>query len=427
MRVKISRTSVEGEVFAPPSKSYTHRAITIGSLSEKCVVRRPLISEDTKATIRACRMLGAQINEEKGDLFIEGVKGKPHIPEDVIDVGNSGTTLRFMTAVASLVDGVSILTGDNSLRTRPNGPLIEVLHDLGAEVISTQNNGCAPLVVKGGLKGAIAKIDGSISSQFISALLIACPLTSRSTTLSIKGELRSKPYVNLTLEIMRKAGAEIFEDNNHNIKFIIPPNQDYDLRDYLVPGDFSSASYLLAAAAMTGSRVVVKNMFPSQQGDMAIIEILKQMGAGVSWDKENGVVTVNGRDLKGVRVDAAATPDLVPTIAVLGAVAEGQTVIENAEHVRYKETDRLHAMAVELKKMGVSVKEDRDQLTIKGGKPKGGDLHGWHDHRIVMALTIAGMVAGDTTVDTAESIFISYPNFFDDVRSLGADVIVDKQ
>ncbi|WP_129597035.1 3-phosphoshikimate 1-carboxyvinyltransferase [Methanohalophilus profundi] len=427
MRVKISRTSVEGEVFAPPSKSYTHRAITIGSLSEKCVVRRPLISEDTKATIRACKMLGAQINEEKGDLFIEGVKGKPHIPEDVIDVGNSGTTLRFMTAVASLVDGVSILTGDNSLRTRPNGPLIEVLHDLGVEVISTLNNGCAPLVVKGGLKGAIAKIDGSISSQFISALLIACPLTSQSTTLSIKGELRSKPYVNVTLEILREAGAEIFEDSNHNIKFIIPPNQDYNLRDYLVPGDFSSASYLLAAAAMTGSRVVVKNMFPSQQGDMAIIDLLKQMGAGVSWDKENGVVTVNGRDLKGVRVDAAATPDLVPTIAVLGAVAEGQTVIENAEHVRYKETDRLHAMAVELKKMGVSVKEDQDQLTIKGGKLKGGDLHGWHDHRIVMALTIAGMVAGDTTVDTAESIFISYPNFFDDVRSLGADVVVNKQ
>lgn len=427
MRVKVSRTSVEGEVFAPPSKSYTHRAITIGSLSEKCVVRRPLISEDTKATIRACKMFGAQINEEKGDLFIEGVKGKPHIPEDVIDVGNSGTTLRFMTAVASLVDGVSILTGDNSLRTRPNGPLIEVLHDLGVEVISTLNNGCAPLVVKGGLKGAIAKIDGSISSQFISALLIACPLTSQSTTLSIKGELRSKPYVNVTLEILREAGAEIFEDNNHNIKFIIPPNQHYNLRDYLVPGDFSSASYLLAAAAMTGSRVVVKNMFPSQQGDMAMIDILKQMGAGVSWDKENGVVTVNGRDLKGVRVDAAATPDLVPTIAVLGAVAEGQTVIENAEHVRYKETDRLHAMAVELKKMGVSVKEDQDQLTIKGGKLKGGDLHGWHDHRIVMALTIAGMVAGDTTVDTAESIFISYPNFFDDVRSLGADVVVNKQ
>ncbi|ADE36104.1 3-phosphoshikimate 1-carboxyvinyltransferase [Methanohalophilus mahii] len=427
MRVKISRTSVEGEVFAPPSKSYTHRAITIGSLSEKCVVRRPLISEDTKATIHACKMLGAQINEEKGDLFIEGVKGKPHIPEDVIDVGNSGTTLRFMTAVASLVDGVSILTGDNSLRTRPNGPLIEVLHDLGVEVISTLNNGCAPLVVKGGLKGAIAKIDGSISSQFISALLIACPLTSKSTTLSIKGELRSKPYVNVTLEILREAGAEIFEDSNHNIKFIIPPNQDYNLRDYLVPGDFSSASYLLAAAAMTGSRVVVKNMFPSQQGDMAIIGILKQMGAGISWDKDNGRVTVNGRDLKGVRVDAAATPDLVPTIAVLGAVAEGQTVIENAEHVRYKETDRLHAMAVELKKMGVSVKEDQDKLTIKGGKLKGSELHGWHDHRIVMALTIAGMVAGDTTVDTAESIFISYPNFFDDVRSLGADVVVNKQ
>jgi 3-phosphoshikimate 1-carboxyvinyltransferase len=427
MKVTVGRSGVHGEIFAPPSKSYTHRAITVAALSKESIIHRPLMSADTQSTIKACEMLGAYIEKDGDKLLISGVDGEPQTPDNVIDVGNSGTTLRFMTAIAALGQGTTVLTGDNSIRSRPNGPLLNVLNDLGVQSISTRGNGCAPIVVTGGLKGAIAKIDGSISSQFISALLLACPLTKNSTTLSIKGELKSKPYIDVTLDILEKAGAEIYLEENHSLKFIIPGSQKYRLKEYTVPGDFSSASYLLAAAAMTDTKIKVNNLYPSMQGDIAIIDILKEMGANIYWNKEEGTVEVNGGKLHGITMDAGATPDLVPTVAVLGAVAEGETVITNAEHVRYKETDRLHAMAVELNKMGISTSEEKDKLTIKGGELKGADVHGWHDHRIVMSLTLAGMIAGDTTIDTAEAIFISYPNFFDSMRSIGADVILSEQ
>ena len=422
MKVSVSTSNINGEVFAPPSKSYTHRAITIAALSHDCVIHRPLMSADTLATIRASEALGANIETFEDRIHVKGVNGKPHIPNNVIDVANSGTTLRFMTAVSALTSGVTVLTGDSSIRNRPNQPLLDVLNKLGVEAYSTRANGCAPLVVRGGLKGAITTIDGSISSQFISALLIACPLTTKSTTLSIKGEMKSKPYVDVTMELIEKAGAEILVEEGTTIKFIIPANQKYDLKEYTVPGDFSSASYLLAAAAMTGSTVTIKNLFPSKQGDVEIIDVLERMGAEISWDKETGVAKITGNGLKATVFDAGATPDLVPTIAVLAACAEGTTVIENAEHVRYKETDRLHAMALELSKMGITVREEPDQLIITGGKLRGAELHGWHDHRIVMALTIAGMVAGDTVIDTAESVDISFPNFFDEMKKLGAAV-----
>ncbi|MBN2488937.1 MAG: 3-phosphoshikimate 1-carboxyvinyltransferase, partial [Methanosarcinaceae archaeon] len=193
MKVSVGVSAIHGEVQAPPSKSYTHRAITMAALSRESIIHRPLMSDDTLATLKACEMFGANIRKKDGDLVIRGVDGVPRVPENVIDVANSGTTLRFMTAVAALTDGVTVLTGDSSIRARPNGPLLNVLNCLGVEAYSTRNNDCAPLVIRGGLKGAITQIDGSISSQFISALLIACPLTKNSTTLSIKGELKSKP------------------------------------------------------------------------------------------------------------------------------------------------------------------------------------------------------------------------------------------
>ena len=424
MRVSIDKSSIKGEVFAPPSKSYTHRAITLAALSKESIVRRPLISADTLATVRASEMFGALVEREEDRLIIHGINGKPKIPEDVIDAANSGTTLRFMTAVAALTDGITVLTGDASLRTRPNGPLLEVLNRLGVKACSTRRNERAPLVVKGRLKGQDVSIDGSISSQFISALLITCPLAENSTTLSITGKLKSRPYVDVTLEMLEIAGVKIHTDDSNGTRFVIPGKQRYDLKDYTIPGDFSSASYLLAAAALIhGSEVTVKNLFSSKQGDKVIIETLRQMGADITWDKEAGNVTVRGgKRLKAITFDAGATPDLVPTIAVLAAVAEGTSRIENAEHVRYKETDRLRALATELPKLGVDLKEERDSLTITGGKLQGASVHGWDDHRIVMALTLAGMVAGDTTIDTTESVSISYPDFFKDMRSLGAKI-----
>lgn len=422
MKVSAGISKISGELFAPTSKSYTHRAIAIGALSNECVVKKPLLSADTLATVAACEKLGANIEETKGDLHIIGMKGKPGVPDDIIDVKNSGTTLRLMTAISSLANGATVLTGDHSIRGRPNQPLLDVLNKMNVEVFSTRNNGCAPIVVRGGLKGSAVEIDGSMSSQFVSALLMACPLAAEDTILSIKGEMKSRPYVDITIEMLAEAGVRILVDETNGIKFIIPANQKYDLKEYIVPGDFSSASYLLASAAMLGSCIIVRNLFPSKQGDSEIINVLKKMGADVQWDTEAGVVTVIGKTLKGITFDAGATPDLVPTVAVLAAVADGVTVIGNAKHVRYKETDRLHAMAVELSKMGILVKEEPDSLTITGGKLTGADVHGWHDHRIVMSLTLAGMVAGNTTIDTAESVSISYPNFFEDMKSIGAKI-----
>jgi 3-phosphoshikimate 1-carboxyvinyltransferase len=424
MHVSINKSSVKGEVFAPPSKSYTHRAITLAALSEETVVRRPLLSADTLATIRASEMFGATVKHEGENLIVQGFNGKPKVPDNVIDAANSGTTLRIMTAIAGLTDGITVLTGDSSLRTRPNGPLLKVLNQLGASACSTRGNEKAPLVVKGGLEGKEVSIDGSISSQFISALLIACPLAENTTTLSIIGKLKSRPYVDVTIEMLGLAGVKIHTDETNGTKFIIPGKQKYGLKEYTIPGDFSSASYLLAAAAMLeGSEVTVKNLFPSKQGDRVIIDTLKKMGADITWDREVGIVTVRGgRKLKAITFDAGATPDLVPTIAVLAAVAEGTSRIENAEHVRYKETDRLRALATELPKLGVNLKEERDSLTITGGELKGAAVHGWDDHRIVMSLALAGMVAGNTTIDTTESVSISYPDFFKDMRSLGAKI-----
>ncbi|NLO31651.1 MAG: 3-phosphoshikimate 1-carboxyvinyltransferase, partial [Methanosarcina mazei] len=369
MRASISKSSIKGEVFAPPSKSYTHRAITLAALSKESIIHRPLLSADTLATIRASEMFGAAVRREKENLIIQGSNVKPGIPDVVIDAAKSGTTLRFMSAISGLTDGITVLTGDSSLRTRPNGPLLEVLNRLGAKACSTRGNERAPIVVKGGIKGSEVEISGSISSQFISALLIACPLAENSTTLSIIGKLKSRPYVDVTIEMLGLAGVKIHTDDNNGTKFIIPGKQKYDLKEYTVPGDFSSASYLLAAVAMLeGSEITVKNLFPSKQGDKVIIDTLKQMGADITWDMEAGIVTVRGgRKLKAITFDAGSTPDLVPTVAILASVAEGTSRIENAEHVRYKETDRLHALATELPKMGVSLKEEMDSLTITGG------------------------------------------------------------
>lgn len=419
MKVVIQKSNVKGYVNAPPSKSYTHRAIAIAALSKKVTVNNPLISEDTRATIRAAMAFGATIEQKKDSLMINGFDGKIKIPDNVLDVANSGTTLRIMTAVASLAEGATVLTGDSSIRTRPNTPLLNALNDLGAETFSTRNNGMAPIVVRGRMKGGRIYIDGSISSQFISALLIACPFARNETKVMIKGELKSRPYVNITIDMLKDAGARIIEDSPNS--FSIPPEQEYDLKSYDVPGDFSSASYMMAAGALCGD-VTIRNMYPTEQGDSALIDILGEMGAQIKWDEKKGEVRVSRSELAGITVDVGKTPDLVPTLAVLGAASDGLMVIENAEHVRYKETDRLHAMTVELKKMGVDIKEEKDRLMIRGGTLKGAVVHGWDDHRIVMALAVAGMVAGGTTIDTIESVSISYPGFFEDLKNLGAGV-----
>ena len=433
MKIRIDRSSACGTIQAPPSKSYTHRAIAIAALSDESEILYPLLSDDTLATINASRLIGADVaafgSKSENRLIVKGVP-RPEVPDNVIDVLNSGTTLRFFTAITSLAHGTSVLTGDASIRTRPNEPLLHALTDLGADVFSTRGDGTAPIVVRGPLKGGKTRINGSISSQFTSAILIAAPLAEEDTVIAIEGVLKSRPYVDVTLEVLRSAGITVREDDSG---FAIESGQVYRLRKYTVPGDFSSSSYLLAAGALVGDRaadqdgtgITVENLYPSAQGDSAIIRILAEMGADIVWNQELGKVTVRKSDLHGITVDVEKTPDLVPTLAVLGACASGEMRITNARHVRYKETDRLHAMTVELSKMGVAISETDDELLIKGGESeiRGAVLHGWDDHRIVMALAVAGMVAGGTVIDGAESVAVSYPGFVRDMTRLGASIV----
>ncbi|CAD7772955.1 3-phosphoshikimate 1-carboxyvinyltransferase [Candidatus Methanoperedenaceae archaeon GB37] len=421
MDVRVSSSRLEGVVNAPPSKSYTHRAVAIASLARRTRVLDPLISDDTRSTMHVARMLGAEVERLEDHIQVIGTQGEISTPDNVVDVGNSGTTLRIMTAVSALASGAVVLTGDASIRRRPNNPLLVALNDLGADAFSTRNNGMAPLVVRGKLRGGKTFIDGSVSSQFITGLLIACPFAERDTEIVVRGTLKSRPYVEITLEMLRRAGVEITVEEGVNLRFRVEGGQNMHVSEYQVPGDFSSASYLLAAGALFGE-VTVTNMYPTAQGDSLIIQILEEMGADIRWNKNKGVVRVRESELTGCVIDVGETPDLLPTLAVLGALAEGTTRIENAKHVRYKETDRVHAMARELTKMGAIVKEEEESLTIKGSKLHGAKLDGWGDHRIVMALTLAGIAAGNTTISTAESVKISYPNFFEDMRRLGASI-----
>jgi 3-phosphoshikimate 1-carboxyvinyltransferase len=419
----VSRSGVSGTVDAPPSKSYTHRGVLAGTLAEETRVLNPLMSADTEASIRCARGLGASVEKEDGDLRIEGVAGEPETPDDVLDCGNSGTTTRLFSGTASLVEGLAVLTGDESLRSRPNGPLLSSLRELGATARSTRGNGRAPLVVGDSVEGGETTIDGGVSSQFISSLLFVAPLAEEGTTVRVEGELKSRPYVDITLEVLEKMSIVVEETDDG---FYVPGGQSYEADEFRVPGDFSSASYPLALGAVAGE-VQVGNLYPSAQGDSLILEVLEEMGASVDWNRDEGVARVSGTadELEGIEFDASDNPDLTPTVTALGAAGGGETRIVDAEHVRYKETDRLEAMATELGKMGAVVEEKQDRLVVDGDASElvGARVDGRHDHRVVMALAVAAVVAeGETTIETAESVDVSYPGFADEMRALGVDV-----
>jgi 3-phosphoshikimate 1-carboxyvinyltransferase len=417
MNVKVSQSTIRGKLDAPPSKSYTHRAIVMASLAKTSRIIKPLVSADTWATVSACEMIGATINPVGDAFFIEGVQGEPQRPDNVIDCKNSGTTLRFLMGVCSLIDGTTVLTGDASLRTRPSSQLIDALNELGAKVLSTKSDGTAPIIVKGVLLGGESTLTNPMSSQFLSSLLIACPLCQADSILKVHN-LSSRPYVAMTLELLNQAQVNVSTDYR---EFMISCCQQYADTDFQIPGDFSSAAFQLSAAAITNSRVSVHNLSESKQGDEKIVQILKDMGVHISW--EGDVVTADGAELQGIAIDAGDVPDLVPILAVLGAYAQGTTDISNVAHLRYKETDRLVAIITELRKMQVDIKKVDDTLRIKGGRPKGASLNGYGDHRIVMALAVAALGAeGETQIDTAESVKVSYPDFFDDIFALGANL-----
>lgn len=409
---------IEGTVKAPPSKSYTHRAFIMAFLAEGISnIKDPLYSEDTLASLNSCITFGSNVKRYNSTCQIIGVNGNPLTPENVLDLKNSGTTLRIITSVASLAEGYTVLTGDESLRTRPMQDLLDALQPLGVSAFSTRNNGKPPIIIKSGFEGGETSINGNVSSQFISSIIMASPYALNPVDLHVKGDFISKPYVDMTLDLMEKFRVKVDYEREEN-SFHIDP-QNYRSVDYTVEGDYSSASYIIAAAASLNSNVTIENLIKdSKQGDKVILDIVKDMGADVKV--KNNEVNIQGHgSLNGIEVNLQNAPDLLPTVAALGAMAEGTTSITGVEHARFKETDRIHTCAIELAKLGVSLKEEDDGLTLSGGVG-GGVVKSHMDHRLAMAFYIIGLKVGKLRIEDASVYKVSFPDFPEIMKNLTA-------
>ena len=397
--------------------------MVLGALtSSHFTLKNPLISEDTKATLDALFALGTEVRTNSGGvkIYCEELRPSP----GVIDARNSGTTIRLVAGIASLLNASTTLTGDESLVKRPMGPLADALTQLGAKCSYLGVRGRPPLTIRGPITEQRADIEAGISSQFVSSLLIACSKKKSSTEILLKGQLRSKPYVDITLQIMRDFGGRVEERENG---YLVPGEQELSRDSYLVPGDYSSAAFPLAAAAITGGEVTVRNLDKnSPQGDIAIVDHLRSFGAKASATSDS-VTAVGGR-LQGAEIDVRHTPDLFPVLAVLGCIASGRTILKGGENLKDKESDRIATTTAFLQAMGARILPKEDGCEIMGGERLHGavvDTHG--DHRIMMAAATAALVASsDTRIIDSQSYMVSYPGFLRDMHQLGCRLEVRK-
>ena len=419
MLLRVRKSKASGRIMIPGSKSHTIRALFLGALAKgKSEIRNPLVSSDALSAVEVCRALGAKINHLEDRYVIEGFGANPKTPMDVVNVGNSGTTLRFGVMTAALGEGYSVFTGDDQIRKRPLDPLLCAIGNLGAQVFSTRGNGIAPVVVKGRLKGGSTELD-SITSQYLSSILINAPVIDSDTEV-ILTRLNERPYVDMTMWWLDKLGIRYL---NHDYKtFYIKGGQSYNPFDATIPGDFSSASFFAVQAAISGEEFILDNLdMTDPQGDKEVFAILEDMGAKVRI--REGSVIVKGEELTGREIDMNAIPDALPVMAVAGCFAKGETRLVNVPQARLKETDRIHVMCEQLGSMGADIEELEDGLVIRESRLKGCRVNGCYDHRVVMALAVAGLNAqGETIIDTAEAINITFPDFVGLMSESGADM-----
>ena len=404
-------------VCVPGSKSYTHRVLIAAALSDgACEVRNPLNSEDTLITRRCLSEMGVSIEETPDHLQIQGTSGRLRSPENPVDLGNSGTSMRLLAAVAALGQGVCVLTGSQRMQKRPIQDLLVGLTQMGVGARSMNADGCPPIeVTGGGLKGGSVTIDCRISSQFLSALLMIAPFAKETVTITVVGGLVSRPYVDMTIAVMEAFGIAV--DRHGYERFVVTGGQAYRAGDHAVEPDCSQAGYFWAAAAISGAGVTVAGTSKtSLQGDVRFTECLAAMGCRVVADSDG--IKVTGGPLTGVIVDMADMPDMVPTLAVVAAFARGTTVIENVAHLRAKESDRLGAVAAELTKMGIEADCVGSGLRIVGGNPQGASIDTYNDHRIAMSFALAGLKVPGIKIKDETCVKKSFPNFWKVFKSL---------
>jgi 3-phosphoshikimate 1-carboxyvinyltransferase len=395
----------------------THRAIILAALARgRSRIRNPLTADDTEATAHVLEKLGVGLDRGE-EWVVDG--GDLRAPAGELHCGESGTTLRFMAATCALVDGECRLTGGSSLSSRPVGPLLDALGQLG--VGSDSRGGLPPVTIRGTgrIGGGPARLPGDVSSQFVSALLAVAPLAEAPVEITLTTRLESRPYVAMTMDAMRAFGVEA--EASPDMRRLTAPVVPYKAATVTVEGDWSSAAYPLAAGAL-GGEVTVKGLNPdSSQADKAILPLLSEMGAQVSVS--GGSFRVSASGLRGIEADLSDCPDLFPVVSALCAAAEGESRLTGLARLRLKESDRVAAMAEGLTRMGAEIRCDTDSVVITGGPLRGAEIDPWGDHRIAMSLAILALHAeGETTIRDAGCVSKSYPGFWDDLAAIGGRV-----
>lgn len=421
----VNPSRIEGSVSIPGSKSHTIRALVMGLLADgESVIREPLESSDTLSCLGMIERFGARVTRDGGVWRLQGAGPRPELPDDVIDTGNSGTTLYIGIGIASLLDGITVFTGDRQIRSRPADGLLKSINDLGGKAVSTRGNGRPPLVIGGPLRGGETSID-AVTSQYLTSLLIALPLAGADSIVRVP-LLNEAPYVAMTLRWLDRLGISYAAPAGYR-EFRIPGKQSYRPFDEHIAADFSSATFFMVAAAVTGCELELRGLdFSDSQGDKEVVNILKNMGAEVAIGERS--IRIKGGVLKGGTFDLNAIPDALPALAVAACFAKGETRLVNVPQARLKETDRISVMRGELSKMGARIEELPDGLIVRQSALKGAVVDGHGDHRVVMALSVAGLAAaGKTTVGTAESVSVTFPGFLDLMKTTGADITSDKE
>jgi 3-phosphoshikimate 1-carboxyvinyltransferase len=416
MEAIIEKSNIKGNVIIPSSKSYTHRALICAALANgKSKISSPLISDDTEATISVLRKLGIEIKVNEDSIEIDG--GKFREPKEDLFCGESGTTMRLMTAICSSIEGRCKLTGGQSLSNRPMKTLVDGLKQLGVNCYC--NDQLPPVIVEGGLEGGVVEIPGNISSQFISGLLLVAPLAKQDVTIKLTTELESKSYVLMTIETQRVFGINVIISEDFR-KFYVK-KQDYKTNSFKVEGDWSSASFLLASGVFSG-QVEIENLnIKSLQADREIMKILEKMKAMIKI--ENDFIISEKSELYSIEFDVSDHPDIFPILCVLSANAKNKSIITGVRRLKIKESNRVEAMKEGLIRMGINFIESNGKIMIEGGTPKGAIIDSKNDHRIAMAFAVLGLVAkGETIITNAECVSKSFPDFWDVMKKINAKV-----
>ncbi|MCP3951759.1 MAG: 3-phosphoshikimate 1-carboxyvinyltransferase [Desulfobacterales bacterium] len=418
MRAIETRSIKNQNIAVPGSKSYTHRIFIAAALADGISkVVNALDSEDTRLTLGALVQMGAVMDDNR-PLTIRGFAGRPHPCAAPLYLGNSGTSIRLLTGIAALGTGRYRLTGTKRMGQRPIADLLESLAQIGVPTHCEKTGGCPPLTIEGGrVTGQNLKIKCSESSQYLSALLLMAPCTPRGLDITVDGDPVSKPYIDMTVDIMNRFSITVARDGYH--RFTVAGGQSYQSGTYTVEPDCSQAGYFWGIAAITGKSIKVKALNQAtRQGDLRLVRVLEKMGCKVAWEPDG--ITVTGGRLRGITADMGDMPDMVPTLAVVAAFAQGDTVINNVAHLRGKESDRLAAVASELEKMGIATRSRIDGLTITGGTPRGAVIETYDDHRIAMSFAMAGLKTPGTVIRNPECVAKSFPGFWDVLETLYA-------